>query len=151
MLTVNSQRKSKDWFRTYMNALEDLIDRIDYSPNFESSKVKVAILDTGVDLEDSFIRGAKDRIRDCKNWADDREDLDEHHQVHDASGHGTHVAALLLKTAPEADVYIGRIADQNGCMISPEKISEVSCPRLVEQYEADILPGDQICHGCLGS
>jgi hypothetical protein len=129
-----------------MSALEDLIDRIDYSPKFESARVKVAILDTGIDLEDSFIRGAKDRIRDCKNWADDREDLDDRHQVHDASGHGTHVAALLLKTAPEADVYIGRIADQNGCMISPEKISEVSCSLLVKQYEANALLGNKICH-----
>jgi hypothetical protein len=36
------------------------------------------------------------------------------------------VAALLLKTSPESDVYVGRVADANGCMIAPEKIAEVS-------------------------
>jgi len=110
-----------------MNALEDLNDRIDYSPKFEASRVKIAVLDTGIDFEDSFIRGAKDRIQGYKNWADDRKDLDDRQQVYDASGHGTHVTALLLKTAPEADVYVARVADQNGCLVAAQKISEVGC------------------------
>jgi subtilisin family serine protease len=91
-----------------------------------ASRIKIAVLDTGIDWGDSFIRGARERLKGWRNWADDRQQLDEREQVYDASGHGTHVAALLLKTSPESDVYVGRVADANGCMIAPEKIAEVS-------------------------
>lgn len=89
------------------------------------SRIKVAVLDTGIDWEDSYVRGARDRIQGWRNWADDRKELDEQKGVRDASGHGTHVAALLLKTSPESDIYVGRVADANGSMITPEKIAEV--------------------------
>jgi subtilisin family serine protease len=127
MLTIFCSRKlSKGWMGDYMSARDRLIDRIDYSNKFETSRVKVAVLDTGVDWNDSYIRGAKDRIMEWKNWADDREGQDSQQQVHDDAGHGTHVTALLLKTAPEAKVYISRVADQNGSMIVAERIAEVS-------------------------
>ena len=108
-----------------MDAWHSLIDRIGYSNHFETSRVKIAVLDTGIDWSDSYIRGAKDRIEGWKNWTDDRQDQDIKQQVYDSSGHGTHVAALLLKTAPEAKIYVSRVADQNGIMTSAEKIAEV--------------------------
>jgi len=109
-----------------MGARDSLIDRIDYSNKFETSRVKVAVLDTGIDWSDSFILGAKDRIIEWKNWTDDREDQECRQQVHDSAGHGTHVTALLLKIAPEAKVYISRVANQHGAMVGAEKIAEVS-------------------------
>jgi len=109
-----------------VNALDGLIDRIEYSGDMNASRVKVAVLDTGIDWSDPFVRGAKDRIKGWMNLADDREEADQRKSVHDASGHGTHVAALLLKTSPESDLYVGRVADSNGCTITPEKIAEVS-------------------------
>jgi subtilisin family serine protease len=114
----------------YMSAcdklMERVMDRIDYSNRVEASRVKIAVLDTGLDWNDSYIRGAKHRIVDWKNWADDRQDKDSQRQVHDGAGHGTHVAALLLKIAPEAKLYVSRVADQDGAMISPELIAKVS-------------------------
>jgi hypothetical protein len=129
MLTVLfSRRRSEGWMEKFMSARDSLIDRIriDDSNKFETSRVKVAVLDTGIDWSDSYIRGAEDRIVEWKNWADDRDDKDSQHQVYDSAGHGTHVTALLLKTAPEAKVYISRVADQNGAMIAAERIAEVS-------------------------
>lgn len=108
-----------------MSARDGLIDRIEYSDQFETSRVKVAVLDTGIDWNDSYIRGAKERIKGCKNWADDRQEDEGQQEVHDTSGHGTHVTALLLRTAPEALIYVSRVADQNGDMVSAEKIAEV--------------------------
>lgn len=114
-----------------MSARDKFMDRvlgqIDYSNRIEHSRVKIAVLDTGIDWNDPYIRGAKDRIVDWKNWADDdHQDKDSKQQVHDGAGHGTHVTALLLKTAPEAKVYVSRVANQNGAMISPEMIAKVS-------------------------
>jgi hypothetical protein len=61
---------------TYMRACHNLMDRIDYSDKFETSRVKIAVLDTGIDWSDSYILGAKDRIADWKNWAGDLQDRD---------------------------------------------------------------------------
>jgi subtilisin family serine protease len=111
-----------------MTARDGLMDRIEYSEKFDASRVRVAVLDTGIDWNDPLIRGAKERIVEWKNWAGDREDQapDSPHPVHDEAGHGTHITALLLKIAPEAKVFIGRVADRNGAMVAAEKIAEVS-------------------------
>lgn len=111
-----------------MTARDGLMDRIEYSEKFDASRVKVAVLDTGIDWNDPLVRGAKERIVKWKNWAGDCEDQapDSPQQVHDEAGHGTHITALLLRIAPEAKVYIGRVADRNGAMVAAEKIAEVS-------------------------
>jgi subtilisin family serine protease len=108
-----------------MDAWHSLVDRIKYQTHLDTSRVKIAVLDTGIDWSDSYIRGAKDRIEGWKNWTNDRRDQDAKQQVYDSSGHGTHVAALLLKTAPEAKIYVSRVADHNGMMTSAENIAEV--------------------------
>lgn len=137
-----SRKLSQDWMDVYMNACDKLmdrvIDRIDCSKRIETSRVKIAVLDTGIDWSDSFIRGAKDRIVNWKNWADDRQDKDSQQQVHDGAGHGTHVTALLLKTAPEAKIFVSRVANQNGAMISPEMIAK-AIMYAVNTWEVDII------------
>ena len=68
-------------------------------------RVKVAILDTGLDRTHADI-GAQwsTRIRDVKNWVHgENGDIDR-------DGHGTHGAALLMKIAPEAHIFVARVA-----------------------------------------
>jgi hypothetical protein len=91
--------------------------------------VKIAVLDTGIDLTDSFLRGAG-RIIETKDWADPTSKLvllgrKPLPSAFDAAGHGTHITALLLQIAPDCDVYIGRVADASGSMVEPDKIAEV--------------------------
>lgn len=128
ILIASSQTRAKVWIQDYMTACDSLIDCIEYSENFDASRVKVAIFDTGVDWNDPYIRGAKERIVKWRKWAGDREceAPGSPQQVHDEAGHGTHITALLLKIAPEAEVYVGRVADGNGAMVAAEKIAEVS-------------------------
>lgn len=38
----------------------------------------------------------------------------------DAHGHGTHGASVLLRTAPNASLYIARVTDQEGNLIYNE-------------------------------
>ncbi|WQF77071.1 Putative peptidase S8/S53 domain, peptidase S8, subtilisin, Ser-active [Colletotrichum destructivum] len=74
-------------------------------------RIRIAILDTGVDESNLFIRGVcktmKRRngdspFRKIKSFIG-RSGLDEF-------GHGTNVAALVLRVAPEADLYIAQIS-----------------------------------------
>ena len=114
-----------------MKARNSLINQINpLDESFENSRVKLAVLDTGIDWKDPLIRGAEDRIMEWKNWADDRKGQGSPQQVHDSVGHGTHITALLLDTAPEAKLYIGRVSDEVGAIIAPERIAEVSLPLL---------------------
>jgi hypothetical protein len=70
--------------------------------------VKIAILDTGIDLPLGQKFAHKDRIKECRSWLVTDEDGDERGDK-DLTGHGTHAAALLLKVAPNADLYVARV------------------------------------------
>ena len=70
--------------------------------------VKIAVLDTGVDLKHSDMIAREDQIKDVYNWIDDRNEKD----VRDRSGHGTHTAGLLLDYACEAELYVAKIAEK---------------------------------------
>ncbi|KAI1740736.1 hypothetical protein F4680DRAFT_465012 [Xylaria scruposa] len=70
-------------------------------------RIRVAILDTGVDPSDRMIKAAlRNRIRDRHSFVGS--DPSEHV---DTCGHGTHVARLLLKIAPTAEIFIGKICE----------------------------------------
>ena len=76
-----------------------------YVRDYDTQPIKIAVLDTGVDLTHSFIKGAKkqNRIKLTKCFVEGVTTQDSH-------GHGTHVAALLLKVAPDAQLYIAKVA-----------------------------------------
>ena len=68
-------------------------------------RVKIALLDSGFDPTDPFIRGSSERIiqHHC---------LEQNSRANeDPKGHGTHILASLLKYAPFADLYVLRISD----------------------------------------
>ncbi|RFU23755.1 hypothetical protein B7463_g12582, partial [Scytalidium lignicola] len=101
-----------------------------YSRQFQEmdsdKPVKVAILDTGIDLlHPDFQRPRSnfkqrginpvdrelnqiDRIRGWKNFCNDRSDIQD---VADIDGHGTHVAGIILQLAPRAELYIARVCE----------------------------------------
>ncbi|KAF4992964.1 hypothetical protein FDECE_13548 [Fusarium decemcellulare] len=62
----------------------------------KAPRVKIAVLDTGLKLDDYNVRALKREI--------------ERDSGIDVEGHGTHVVGLLLKVAPEADIYAFRWA-----------------------------------------
>ncbi|KAI0186317.1 peptidase S8/S53 domain-containing protein [Xylaria flabelliformis] len=82
-------------------------------------RIRVAVLDTGVDQENEDFRGLVDEINDdrkrqrcsranrnpikgIKSFIGD-DGIDEF-------GHGTHVAGLVLQTAPDVDLYIAKVS-----------------------------------------
>jgi subtilisin family serine protease len=84
--------------------------------------VKVALFDTGLDPSDAIIRRHLSRIT-YKSFIPG----EEHHTVknaRDENGHGTHCAALLLKVAKNAEIFIGRVT-MGKKLESPEYISQV--------------------------
>lgn len=102
-------------------------------------KVKVAILDTGIDLcmfEDSpFL----ERIKDKKSFLGDAAEQEQEGacnsrdpaavdaSVHDETPerHGSYIAKLILSYAPWADIYIARIVKDHKTPMDPNSFAKV--------------------------
>jgi subtilisin family serine protease len=93
-------------------------------PQTKNDRVKIAVLDTGVYMEDHFIALNRKRIEYDTFIPGDQagpEDLD---------GHGTHCTGILLKVAKNAQIYVARIAKDDG-LEYPEQIAQVSWPAII--------------------
>ena len=87
-------------------------------------KIRIAVLDTGIDPTDRMIKPAMSRIIDKRSWVGS---IPESYM--DKYGHGTHVTRLLLRMAPAAEIYVAKITDNKN--VDPEdmsRIAEVSLP-----------------------
>lgn len=80
-------------------------------------RVKVAILDTGVYFEHRNFSKARtlnvlqeDRCRGFPKQLNAIAGLDR-------NGHGTHCASVLLRTAPNIDLYVARVFDDCGKVV----------------------------------
>lgn len=71
--------------------------------------VKIAILDSGLDLPSADLEAWEDRIMDVRSWVRGNEGK-RIRGCGDETGHGTHAAALLLNTAPDAFIYVAQVA-----------------------------------------
>ena len=88
-----------------------------------SERVKVAIIDTGVnirhpEISNAFYTGAitDDCCQGFPGRLDPKADYD---------GHGTHVASVLLRTANNVSLYIARVADDQGIIVGGPDYEEV--------------------------
>lgn len=93
------------------------LDDIFYSKNISGKKIKIAVMDTGYDMENKDISVIKGINLTSDNLSD----------VSDLNGHGTKIAGIigakknnegLIGIAPESDLYIYKIAYEDGAINS---------------------------------
>lgn len=89
---------SDDWFEQFEKKTLPLLE----SRRSTESRVKIAILDSGIDARHPLLLEYKDRIRAQKSWTQQSAEEDK-------EGHGTHAAGLILKTAPNAEIYVAKV------------------------------------------
>lgn len=124
MFSIPTARKdvSTETFR-HMNEVTT-----NYFQHFHSDKpVKVAVIDTGIDMDHDNFRQARTkefkgeagnipdaapheemqrkRILELQNFCPDQDKDD----VNDLDGHGTQVAGIILRLAPNAELYVARV------------------------------------------
>jgi len=112
IISVSDNDESDKWFKK-LKETERFFEEGRKKTTKKLEGVRIAILDTGIDLSHPRLKGriAKD---DCRNFVGDPV------EIRDEVGHGTHVASLLLKTATTARVFAARVfrtreADDNTC------------------------------------
>ena len=105
-----------DWFRTLESVVHPVIDE---NRKDGQKRVRIAILDTGVDMAHPQIRAARDANRIGAFFPDfpdqtSHSDFTSTYPFRDLHGHGTHGASVLLRTAPNATIYIANVVDGDG-------------------------------------
>ncbi|RSL42017.1 hypothetical protein CEP53_012424 [Fusarium sp. AF-6] len=105
-----------------------------------SKPIKIAILDTGLDTNDPYFSGAGiDRVDDWKGlWHDCLEESST--PVDDDKGrHGTALACLLLQLAPEATVYVLRVAKNSSGLGKAQEAIGTAILHAVTSWDVDII------------
>jgi len=101
-----------NWFAEFLGEVQNLVQKVQRRGR---PKVKVAILDTGIREQDEEIRVALNsgaiQLQNCKGFPDTDARSNEFNPLSDPKGHGTHCACVLLKTAPNIDLFVARIFD----------------------------------------
>ncbi len=121
---------SKHWFRclaashTYLNAAR--IGTVLRKKDIEKL-VKVAILDTGIDLTHPLIKPFVEKGQIPKRWDYTNDSAD----IIDTDGHGTSVSHLLLKTAPYAMLYPMKVLRG--------KTAESNTPQLIQKVGLSVV------------
>ncbi|RFU35462.1 hypothetical protein B7463_g889, partial [Scytalidium lignicola] len=119
-----------NWKSRYQKVYEKFIPaQMDHT---RISSVKIAILDTGIDLTHPDIEARLENIKGKYNWLNEKFKK----AVHDRNGHGTFTADLLLDYAPDAQLYIAKIAEHKPS--SPSIIAE-AINYAVETWQVDII------------
>ncbi|KAJ5494665.1 Peptidase S8/S53 subtilisin/kexin/sedolisin [Penicillium fimorum] len=82
-------------------------------------RVKIAILDTGIDHTHPDVDASIEQVKGVYNWMNEK--LVK--RIDDYNGHGTFIAGLLLEYSPDADLYISKVSDGRPC--SPSIIAKI--------------------------
>lgn len=107
-----------NWKSKFLAVYEKFIPP--YSKHSQLPPVKIAVLDTGVDITHPDIEAREENIKGLYNWFNEK--LKK--SVHDRNGHGTFIASLLLDYAPDSHLYVAKISDSKPS--SPRTIAKVT-------------------------
>ncbi|KAK4207942.1 hypothetical protein QBC37DRAFT_297699 [Rhypophila decipiens] len=91
------------WFND-VHAINEII--LDPFRRRAGKRVKIAVLDTGIDLGNTAFKDKEIRKRIKKRV----DFVEKGGDATDICGHGTHCVAVLNRVAPWADIYVGRVA-----------------------------------------
>lgn len=103
ILKLSRAKRAEEWFG-YHNDVLARIQRLTRSATSDKPRVKIAILDSGIELS-----------ADHQEWYDNEpkiqywSGIDEDTKQTDDIGHGTHLTILLRKIAPKAAVHVARV------------------------------------------
>ncbi|KAI0180728.1 pfs domain-containing protein [Hypoxylon sp. FL1284] len=133
-ISEEHSREACEGYQKWKSSYQAVYDKFTTSlaPPCASSAVKIAVLDTGIDLSHPDIEARSENIKGKYNWLNER----FRNGVHDRNGHGTFVSGILLDYAPDAHLYIAKIAEARPS--SPKVIAQ-AINLAVDTWDVDII------------
>ncbi|RSL66887.1 hypothetical protein CEP51_012729 [Fusarium floridanum] len=125
------------WINKFQHANKHLAS---LNKDTRSKPVKIAILDTGLDTDDPYFSGAGiDRVDDWDGlWHDCLGESST--PVDDDKGrHGTALTCLLLQLAPEAIVYVVRVAKSSSGLGQAQHAIAAAILHVVTSWDVDVI------------
>ncbi|EHK22937.1 uncharacterized protein TRIVIDRAFT_213012 [Trichoderma virens Gv29-8] len=102
-------------------------------PGPPSKPVKIAILDTGIDRDHDSFEAREENIKAKVNFYNNMQK-----NIPDLNGHGTFTASLILDYAPDAELYIAKIADKENATPNA-KIVVDAINHAIDCWNVDII------------
>jgi hypothetical protein len=88
----------------------------------KKERLKIAVLDTRIDLNQPNLQGMRRRLQEVKRFYPSSDES----QSGGKRWHGSHVVALLYRIAPFANIYVAEIAGEND-ILDDGILEKVSC------------------------
>jgi subtilisin family serine protease len=113
-----------EWAKNWFGELNDFIRRMKLGRRQDSDRVRVAVLDTGLDEEHTAIQDRL-QLHDSKICGR-RSFIDHSSNINDAVGHGTAVCDILLRVA-KVDLFVAKISETaNFDSDTPQRVAKVN-------------------------
>jgi len=117
--TTGDLKQSKIWLSDIDFLNNKIISGLGRRSECLPARIKIAVIDTGFEETVPFFHSPRrrPRLKDWKDWAKDSPDPT------DIEGHGTHIVSVIMTIAPDADIYVARVAeDRKGLEGASDKI-----------------------------
>ncbi|KAJ5971397.1 subtilisin-like protein, partial [Penicillium vulpinum] len=133
---TRSEKDASKWLsrlRGFNRELAQVATAVGLGEN--SRRVRIAVLDTGYDNNAPFFfsPGVQSRLRGWKDWVDGSDEPEDCH------GHGTHLVSLIQNCAPEADIYVARIAKKPSELLKSSENVAKAILWATSEWEVDII------------
>ncbi|KAH7378165.1 hypothetical protein BKA64DRAFT_251663 [Cadophora sp. MPI-SDFR-AT-0126] len=109
------------WFHSLESETQKLLIPLRRS---QGKRVKIAILDTGIDISHPDFKEDQSASRWNRRIKAPEDFLNPEGKAYDTCGHGTYCVGLLRRVAPEADIYVARVAKDFDSNLDPEVVAK---------------------------
>lgn len=116
VLDTSKRKSANTWYTRWKMYSERHLQ----NPIPVDRRVKIAVLDTGIDWSNPAISAAPGNIKDYWHYGGRTLGKEAHGDV---DGHGTNIVKILLNLAPFADIYVARVSQFHKERVSPDSIS----------------------------
>ncbi|KAG8530272.1 uncharacterized protein KY384_004773 [Bacidia gigantensis] len=121
---LGAAESANDWFELLNERVQVPVSN---GRREDDVKVKLAILDSGIDAIYANSLNMKDKMRDWTGSPDG---------AHDTHGHGTHIAKLIIRVAPNIEIYVGKVFQKAK---GDERTAERAIDYCREKWEVNII------------
>ncbi|KAH7127826.1 peptidase S8/S53 domain-containing protein [Dactylonectria estremocensis] len=133
VLIQDRKASALKWFQWHSEALAR-VDTLRDARLCNNQRIKIAILDSGIELsqdnKDIYDNGSQIKYQ---SW------VDENPAWKDQVGHGTHLATLLRRIAPNSQLHVARVFKKKLSMEKSARCISEAIRHAVDEWNVDII------------